>query len=69
MEWFLTTFKNYVELGSKGEIELKYFPSGQLGSIREVTESCNLGIVEMGLTNEAVLVTCTRLAGHIESLL
>jgi len=52
---FLTTFKNYVELGSKGEIEVKYFPGGQLGSVREVTESCNLGTVEMGLTNEAVL--------------
>jgi len=52
---FLTTFKNYVELGSKGEIEIQYFPNGQLGSVREVTESCNIGTVEMALTNEAVL--------------
>jgi C4-dicarboxylate-binding protein DctP len=52
---FLTTFKNYVEFDSNGEIEVQYFPNGQLGSAREVAESCNIGTLEMALCSEAIL--------------
>lgn len=40
-------FKDLVEINSGGEIQVKLFPSGQLGGEREILESTKLGTLQM----------------------
>jgi tripartite ATP-independent transporter DctP family solute receptor len=47
MESFAAFFKNYVESESRGEIEVIIYPGGQLGGMREMIESTQMGAVQM----------------------
>lgn len=46
-------FKEAVEKKSKGEIEIKIFPSDQLGNQRQLVEGAQLGTVDMVLTSDS----------------
>lgn len=46
-------FKKAVEEQSKGEIEIKIFPSDQLGNQRQLVEGTQLGTVDMVLTSDS----------------
>jgi C4-dicarboxylate-binding protein DctP len=47
MEAFAQTFKNNVESESRGEIEVLVFSGGQLGGMREMIESTQMGAIQM----------------------
>lgn len=49
-------FKEEVEERTNGEIEVEIFPAGQLGSQEEVTESVQVGTVDMVITSDDKLV-------------
>lgn len=42
-------FKELVEAGSKGEIEIKIFPNATLGDERQLLESMRMGVVDSGI--------------------
>jgi C4-dicarboxylate-binding protein DctP len=48
------TFKAYVEGASAGDIEIKIFPAGQLGSHKEILEQVKAGVLQVGQGDEAV---------------
>lgn len=48
-------FAKLVKERSKGEIDIKVFPSSQLGNQRDLVEGLTLGTVDMTLTGTAVL--------------
>lgn len=48
-------FKSIVEAESNGEIQVDIYPSAQLGGQREIIESVQSGIIEMGSAADAVL--------------
>jgi C4-dicarboxylate-binding protein DctP len=48
------TFKAYVEGASGGDIEIKIFPAGQLGSHMEILEQVKAGALQIGQGDEAV---------------
>ncbi|MCR5813070.1 MAG: DctP family TRAP transporter solute-binding subunit [Desulfovibrio sp.] len=48
-------FAQLVKERSKGEIDIKVFPSSQLGNQRDLVEGLTLGTVDMTLTGTAVL--------------
>lgn len=48
-------FKNIVESESNGEIQVDIYPSAQLGGQREIAESVQTGIIEMGSASDAVI--------------
>ena len=47
MEAFASTFKDLVESQSGGEIEVLIYPSAQLGSMREMVESAQIGAIQI----------------------
>ena len=47
MEAFAQTFKNNVESESRGEIEVIVYSGGQLGGMREMIESVQMGAIQM----------------------
>jgi C4-dicarboxylate-binding protein DctP len=47
MEAFAQTFKNNVESESRGEIEVVVYSGGQLGGMREMIESTQMGAIQM----------------------
>lgn len=49
-------FKEEVEAKTNGQIEVEIFPAGQLGSQEEVTESVQLGTIDMVITSDDKLV-------------
>ncbi len=49
-------FKQEVEERTNGQIEVEIFPAGQLGSQEEVTESVQLGTIDMVITSDDKLV-------------
>ena len=54
MEAFAATFKDLVESQSGGEMEVKIYPAGQLGSMRELVESTQLGAIQVVCSYSAV---------------
>ena len=49
-------FKEEVEERTNGQIEVEIFPAGQLGSQEEVTESVQVGTIDMVITSDDKLV-------------
>ena len=49
----LAEFKRIVEKATNGQIKIEIYPLGQLGSEREMIEACQLGIIDMVVTNTA----------------
>ncbi len=47
-------FKDLVESGTSGTVEVKLFPSGQVGGERELVESTKLGTIQMCLVSGAI---------------
>ena len=55
-EWnALTAFKNHVEFKTEGKIEVKLFPSAQLGAERACAEQVQQGTIEMCLVDTGAL--------------
>jgi tripartite ATP-independent transporter DctP family solute receptor len=54
MHSFASTFKDYVESQSRGEIEVKIYPAAQLGGMRDMMESTQLGAIQLVITFTAV---------------
>ncbi|WP_210725966.1 TRAP transporter substrate-binding protein [Modicisalibacter radicis] len=48
----VSRFKEYVESKSNGEISVRLFPGGQLGTAREMTEMVQQGSLEMSLPSD-----------------
>lgn len=48
-------FKEEVEKNSNGSIKVVIYPSGQLGSLREIVESIQMGTVDVGTAASSVL--------------
>lgn len=46
----LTKFKDEVEKASKGTLKVIIYPSGQMGSEREIVEQIKLGTIDMGVS-------------------
>ena len=47
MEAFASTFKDLVESQSEGEMEVAIYPAAQLGGMREMVESVQLGAIQI----------------------
>lgn len=50
-------FKNLVEGGTSGSVEVKVFPAGQLGGERELIEATKLGTIQMCMVSAAIAGT------------
>lgn len=48
-------FVPYIEGESKGRIKVELYPNGQLGGDREMSESVQMGVIQMALPDVAVL--------------
>jgi len=48
-------FKNLIEERSKGRIKITIYPAGQLGFDREVIESLQIGVIDLGMVTTAPL--------------
>ena len=48
-------FKEFVEKGTGGRLQVQIFPAGQLGNEREIIEGVKLGTIEIGLVASAPL--------------
>ena len=48
-------FKEFVEKGTNGRLQVQIFPAGQLGNEREIIEGVKLGTIEVGLVASAPL--------------
>jgi C4-dicarboxylate-binding protein DctP len=48
----LTRFKNYVEFKSNGELQVRLFPGGQLGTARDMIEMVQQGTLEMSFPSD-----------------
>jgi tripartite ATP-independent transporter DctP family solute receptor len=67
MEAFAQTFKNNVESQSRGEIEVLVYSGGQLGGMREMIESVQMGAVQMCETFTAVATMFSAPFGLMQS--
>jgi TRAP-type C4-dicarboxylate transport system substrate-binding protein len=47
MHSFASSFKDFVENQSRGEMEVQIYPAGQLGGMREMVESTKLGATQV----------------------
>lgn len=47
MQAFAETFKDDVESESRGQIEVQVYPGGQLGGMRDIIESTQMGAIQM----------------------
>ena len=54
MHSMASAFKDFVENHSRGEMEVQVYPAAQLGGMREMVESTNLGVVHMVITFTAI---------------
>jgi tripartite ATP-independent transporter DctP family solute receptor len=59
-------FKELVEKESKGELEIDYFPAGQLGSEREMLEATKSGAQQITQTTTGMLATLYPKIGTLE---
>jgi tripartite ATP-independent transporter DctP family solute receptor len=63
MHSFASSFKDFVENQSRGEMEVQIYPAGQLGGMREMVESTKLGATQVVITFTAVsTVFCPEFA-------
>jgi tripartite ATP-independent transporter DctP family solute receptor len=67
MHSFASFFKDYVESKSRGEIEVILYPGGQLGGMREMMESTQLGAIQMVITFTAVATIFSPEFGLMQS--
>jgi tripartite ATP-independent transporter DctP family solute receptor len=67
MESFAATFKNQVESESRGEIEVLIYSGGQLGGMREMIESTQMGAIQMCVTFTSVATMFSAPFGLMQS--
>lgn len=61
-----TVFKNLVEAGTNGQIQVQTFPNGQLGKDSEVLQQVKGGVIEMGIHSVGGFASIYPMMGIID---